>query len=86
MEENPDIPVRTNIQGLWMPPRRRYGSQVRRGGSTGKHYYFNGSTASEIDELPDEAEFYKAVSMYHDHDLFWMVPYDATEYQVGLYP
>lgn len=86
MEENPDIPVRMSNQGLWMPPRRRYGSLVKRGGTTGKQYYFNGNRASEIDELPEEAEMYKTVSMYHDHDLFWMVPYDATELQVGWCP
>ncbi|KAF2437041.1 hypothetical protein EJ08DRAFT_11110 [Tothia fuscella] len=86
MQENRLIQPRTGpYTGIWMPPRQIYGSQKKSGDTTDKFYYFNGEVTTNVDGLPAEAEAapFKTISMYHDHDFFWMVPYDATALPVG---
>ncbi|KAF2422128.1 hypothetical protein EJ08DRAFT_701780 [Tothia fuscella] len=84
MEENRLIQPRTHpYTGFWMPPRQIHGSRKKLGNTTAKFYYFNGHQTEGIDTLPQEAALFKTASMYHDHEWFWMVPYDATTSPVG---
>jgi hypothetical protein len=85
MEENPRISIRMDGYGRWLPPRRIYGSRIRSGGTTGKFYYFNGTRVAEADDVPSSAVLYKTASIYHEGDILWMIPYDATRYRVGAY-
>jgi hypothetical protein len=71
--------------GRWLPPRRIYGSEIRAGGTTGNFYYFDGTRVSQVNALPNNVIHYKSTSIYHDADLLWMIPYDATVYRVGMH-
>jgi hypothetical protein len=86
MEEDPRISARMDAYGRWLPPRQIYGSRIRNGGTTGKFYYFNGTSVAEANEVPSSAVLYKTASIYHEGDILWMIPYDATRYRVGAYP
>jgi len=72
-----------NRQGLWLPPRARFGSEVRDGQTTGTTYLFNGREVEVRPDLLESAIHYKTVSMYFSRGYFYIVPYDATENQVG---
>jgi hypothetical protein len=77
-----------DIQGIWCPPRVPGWNQLVAGDSTGTWFCFNPTSneigrAYPITALPESAVHYKDVSVYYDHDYFWCVPYDATQFGVG---
>ena len=72
-----------DVHGQWQPPRALHGSQIRLGQSTNKYFYFNGERTTQINELPQQAEIYRTVSMYYFSGHFYMVPYDCTLFPVG---
>ncbi|QDS68627.1 hypothetical protein FKW77_001475 [Venturia effusa] len=84
IEETPGIRPRLSQHGFWLPPRTLFGSQIKHGYTTRKIFCFNGSTVTNWpNALPEAAILYKEVSMYHSAGHFFIIPYNATEHQVG---
>ncbi|KAE9987626.1 hypothetical protein EG327_003757 [Venturia inaequalis] len=84
IEETPGIRPRLSQHGFWLPPRTLFGSQIKEGHTTRKIFCFDGSTVTNWQaEFPEAAVLYKEISMYHSAGHFFIVPYDATKYQVG---
>lgn len=84
MEETPGTRPRLSQHGFWLPPRTLFGSQIKEGHTTRKIFCFNGSTVTHWQgDFPEAAVLYKEMSMYHSAGHFFIVPYNATEHQVG---
>lgn len=72
----------------WRPPRRRGSNGL---GNRGDWLYFSGNTAQAVRPVPLQAGQtqppniapYKTCSMYYAHGVIWIVPFDASEHQVG---
>ena len=83
IRQNENLRSIRDAHGRWQPPCALHGSQIRLGQSTNRYFYFNGDRTAEIEQLPQDAEEYRTVSMYYCHGQFYMVPYDCTLYPVG---
>lgn len=71
---------------IWYPPRVLGWNELVAGDSSGLWFCFDSETrrATRLEHgLPAGSEFFKEVSVYYYHDIFWCVPYDATRYPVG---
>jgi hypothetical protein len=61
-----------------------FGSRLRLGNTTGKHFYFDGHTVKDLEGAPPRsAVLYKEISMYYSAGHFFIVPYDAIANQIG---
>ena len=81
IQPHPRIGSQYFSNGLWLPPRLLGGNVVARG--TQIHTFcFTGEAVFAIASLPTESLHYKTSSVYYHSEHFWVVPYDATIYQV----
>lgn len=84
IEEAAGLRPRLSQHGFWLPPRKLFGSQIKEGHTSRKLLYFDGRTVTNWhDDFPGAAVLHKEISMYHSAGHFFMVPYNATEHQVG---
>lgn len=84
IEIDEDVDDGCDYQHYWEPPKQLGGSVP--GSGTDDHLVFacNGSTVFQIAQLPVgiSEHLFQTYTMYF-YDGFWLVPYDATRYQVG---
>jgi hypothetical protein len=67
----------------WLPPEP-YGHNALSGeGISGDWYVFDHHRTQRVEELPDDATPFKTYSIYHNEGRIWIVPYDATQNEVG---
>ena len=69
----------------WLPPRVKGWNELVPGDTTNQWFYYNAQygRAYAMTGGPQEVVHFKDVSVYFCRDLFWCVPYDATEHNIG---
>lgn len=72
-----------DMHGRWIPPTAVGANVLRPGQTTGRLFLSGDYGCSEIPFLPESATHYRTISMYYCDGHFFVLPYDATQYQGG---